>query len=240
MTPLDIVLPCYNPLPDWAERIVQSMAAIQAQLPHVELFLYIVNDGSTQNIEQAQIGFLKSKIPNFQYITYTQNRGKGYALRQGVAQTQHELCIYTDIDFPYTIESFIAMFNALKQKENDVVAGRRATDYYKNVPTTRVWISKFLKWLIKYLLNIPLTDTQCGLKGFNNKGKAIFASTEIDRYLFDLEFIFLSAQQKDLQLTPVDVTLKPNIVFSTMNFKVLWQEGRSFMKILFKSYLGLK
>ena len=126
------------------------------------------------------------------------------------------------------------------KRQHDVAAGRRASTYYEKVPTVRVWISKCLKWMIKNLLRIPITDTQCGLKGFNQKGKAIFLSTEIDRYLFDLEFIFLTAQQKDIQLTPVDVTLKPNIIFSTMNFKILWQEGRSFLKILLKSYLRIR
>lgn len=240
MMHLDIVLPCYNPLSDWAERIVRNMEAIQKALPDVVLHLYVVNDGSTQNIDAAQVQYLTQQLSNFQYITYPQNSGKGYALRQGIKETKHDLCIYTDIDFPYTLESFIRVYQTLVKDQHDVAVGRRASTYYEKVPTIRVWISKCLKWMIKNLLRIPITDTQCGLKGFNQSGKAIFLNTEIDRYLFDLEFIFLAAQQKGIRLTPVDVTLKPNIVFSTMNFKILWQEGRSFLRILLKSYFKIK
>lgn len=236
---LDVVLPCYNPLPDWSERVVRAFHAIQAALPTVELHLYIVNDGSQKNVDENHIHYLEQHIPNFKLITYDINRGKGYALRQGIATTQHNYCIYTDIDFPYTQASFLAIYHELIENQADIAVGKRETTYYENVPRIRVWISKILKWFIKNLLHLPITDTQCGLKGFNSKGKAIFLSTSIDRYLFDLEFVFLAAKTKGMILTPVTVELKPDIVFSTMSFKILWQEGWSFLKIFFRSWFYL-
>jgi glycosyltransferase involved in cell wall biosynthesis len=232
---LDIVLPCYNPLPDWEKRIVDTVQTLEKRLNGVEVFLYIVNDGSSQNINPEAITYIQRQIPNFQFIAYTTNRGKGYALRQGVAATKNDICIYTDIDFPYEIESFLAIFETLKN-EVDIAIGVRETEYYQHVPKVRVWISKTLKWMIRNLLRLPVSDTQCGLKGFNKKGKKVFLETTIDRYLFDLEFVFLAAKQKTLNLKPVVVDLRSGIVFSNMNFKILAQEGRSFMKIFIRSW----
>lgn len=231
---LDIVLPCYNPLPDWEKRIVESIEELEKRLTDTQIFLYIVNDGSSQTISPEAIKYLNDNIPNFQFINYSTNRGKGYALRQGVAETKHDICIYTDIDFPYQTESFLSVFEMLKTGV-DVAIGVRQAKYYDSVPKVRVWISKALKWLIRNFLRLPVTDTQCGLKGFNRKGKAIFMKTTIDRYLFDLEFVFLTAKQKILNLKPVTVDLRPGIVFSNMNFKILAQEGRSFIFIFFRS-----
>ena len=236
MIKLDIVLPCYNPLADWSERVVTAFKDIEKALPNVALYLYVVNDGSLKNVEGKHIEFLKQAIPNFRFVTYETNQGKGYALRKGIAETQNNWCIYTDIDFPYTEASFLAIYKALTKNQADIVVGKRETSYYKNVPLLRIWISKSLKWFIKNLLRLPITDTQCGLKGFNKKGKAIFLKTEINRYLFDLEFVFLAARVKTITLKPVIVQLKPGIVFSTMSFKILSQEGWSFLKIFVKSW----
>ncbi|MGB0864329.1 MAG: glycosyltransferase [Saprospiraceae bacterium] len=233
-TKLDIVLPCYNPLPDWEKRIINAMNTLKSALPDVELYLYIVNDGSSQKVEPTLIWALKDVIRNFQFIEYKKNRGKGYALRQGVAETKNDLCIYTDIDFPYEMESFLRIYEDLK-KGSDVSIGVRSEVYYESVPKVRIWISKTLKFFVRNLLSLPVTDTQCGLKGFNKKGKVLFLQTTIDRYLFDLEFVFNTAKQKALKLHPVTVELRPGIVFTNMNFKVLFQEGRSFLKIFFKS-----
>lgn len=231
---LDVVLPCYNPLPDWEKRIINAMNTLKIALPNVELHLYIVNDGSSQNIQPSTIETLKKEIQNFEFIEYQQNRGKGFALRKGVAATKNDLCIYTDIDFPYEMESFIRIFKDLK-KGSDVSIGVRSEVYYESVPKVRILISKTLKFFVRNMLSLPVADTQCGLKGFNKKGKALFLQTTIDRYLFDLEFVFNTAKQKTLKLQPVTVELRSGIVFTNMNFKVLFQEGKSFLKIFFQS-----
>jgi glycosyltransferase involved in cell wall biosynthesis len=170
---LDIVLPCYNPLLDWEKRIVDTVKTLEKRLNGVEVFLYIVNDGSAQNIQPEAIAYIQHHISNFQFITYTTNRGKGYALRQGVAATKNDICIYTDIDFPYEVESFLVIFETLK-KDADIAIGVRETKYYQHVPKVRVWISKTLKWMIRNFLRLPVSDTQCGLKGLIKKGKQYF------------------------------------------------------------------
>ena len=88
--------------------------------------------------------------------------------------------------------------------------------------------------MIRRFLRIPTDDTQCGLKGFNAKGKEVFLQTSIDRYLFDLEFVFLSARKK-LTLKKVVVELRPGIELSYMRWGVLMQEFGNFLKIFAKT-----
>jgi hypothetical protein len=91
-----------------------------------------------------------------------------------------------------------------------------------------------LRLLIRFFIQIPTDDTQCGLKGFNIKGKEVFLSTSIDRYLFDLEFIFLAAKKK-LTIQKVPVQLKKGIVLSKSNFGILSTELFNFLKIFLRS-----
>lgn len=81
---------------------------------------------------------------------------------------------------------------------------------------------------------MPVTDTQCGLKGFNQKGKDMFLQTKINRYLFDFEFIYNVCRNKSLQYQTVEVQLKENVVFSKMKFKILLQESFNLIKVLLK------
>lgn len=211
------------------ERVSDVFKRIQLQFPSAELI--VVNDGSTKNFTEGEEVLLAAS--GIRHVTYTENKGKGYALRQGVETAKGEYIIYTDIDFPYTHQSFLKVYEALKAG-NDVVIGIRGEEYYTHLPKSRVYISKFLRSLIRFFLRIPTDDTQCGLKGFNQKGKEVFLETTINRYLFDLEFVFLSAREK-LKMKTVEVELRPEVVLSKMNWKILLQEFGNFLKIFVRS-----
>jgi glycosyltransferase involved in cell wall biosynthesis len=227
---LTIVLPLYNPVEGWLKNVNEQCAPLLKEIPGTQMIL--VNDGS--------IDFTSSKenclqmSPEVKFISYCVNRGKGYALREGIKQAEGDLIIYTDIDFPYTTDSFLKLFSTLKDANTDIAIGIRSEEYYTHLPKERVRISKLLKWFIKTFLRIPIADTQCGLKGMNQKGKEVFLQTTIDRYLFDLEFVFLAARNK-LNIKSVEVELRPEIQLSKMNWRILLQEFGNFLKIFVRS-----
>lgn len=228
---LSVVIPCYNPQKGWVEKINSSLLQIQNEINSVELIL--VNDGSNEQMLFDELKNLNSKIA-FTALAYTENCGKGFALRHGVNKAKGEFIIYTDVDFPYTHESFQKVYAALKNENADVAIGVRGEEYYTHLSKTRIRISKLLRSFIKIFLRIPTNDTQCGLKGFNQKGKEIFLQTTIQRYLFDLEFIFLASKNK-LKIQTVEVELRPDIQLSSMSSKIILQEFGNFLKIFVHS-----
>jgi glycosyltransferase involved in cell wall biosynthesis len=194
-----------------------------------------VNDGSHTGIENVCIEKIKSAVPLFQFVAYPQNRGKGFALREGMKNSTAEIVMYTDIDFPYTTESFLQVFDALYQNSCDIAAGAKDTNYYSQTPAVRKLISKLLRFFSKMFLGLKITDTQCGLKGMNEKGKALFFHTSINRYLFDLEFIFLASRNKKLKVSPVEIHLRNNVQFSPTPYNILFTEAGNFLKIFLRS-----
>jgi len=226
-----LVLPCYNPPKDWEKIVVESVTELEKRTKQT-IYLIIINDGSTTKDIENQFEYIQSNLNHFYPISYSENKGKGYALRQGVTETKTNLVIYTDIDFPYTLDSAEAMFAEL-QKGTDVALGHRGKEYYKKTPWFRKVISKTLRWFLKAFLRLPTDDSQCGIKGFNKTGKQAFLDTKIDRFLFDLEFIKLASKRK-MNCKIVTVTLKPNVVFSKVNIKILATESLNFFKVLFR------
>ncbi|UKN00608.1 glycosyltransferase family 2 protein [Paracrocinitomix mangrovi] len=231
---LSIVLPCFNPPEGWAEQVVKSMDIIGRELTNEinSLGLIIVNDGSNKNFTAEDQNKIKAAVQEVEFVSYSENRGKGYALRQGVAKAHSDIIVYTDIDFPYEEKSVVAVARELLNG-NEVVLGHRGKDYYENTPWFRKVVSKTLRWVLKTFLRLPTDDSQCGLKGYDQNGAKVFLDTKIDRFLFDLEFIKLAAKRKK-KIGLVTVHLKPNIVFSKVNLKVLIREFGNFLRVLFR------
>lgn len=230
--PLHIVLPCYNPINNWELELVQHINSLQGLLQQYTLHIILVNDAAEKGVGNEKINYLKEHLKHFTYISYAKNMGKGYALREGVKTINKGLILYTDIDFPYEYESMIAILNTL-EAGSDIAVGTRNHEYYENTPTKRKWISKVLRFVFKTVFGLPITDTQCGLKGFNQEGKKVFLNTVIKRFLFDMEFIALASRNKNVAMTPVHVRLRENVTFSKMNLKILANEFWNFLRILF-------
>lgn len=231
MSFLSIVLPVYNPPENWEQHVIEACQVITNTLSRTPEVI-IVRDGGNKLSEETFLK-LKQSIPNCYCTGYEHNKGKGAALRYGIDRAKGEKIIYTDIDFPYTTESFFKIWEALQQ--NDVVIGIKDTGYYEHVPKARIIISKTLRKLIGVLLRMPVTDTQCGLKGFNRQGRAIFLQTTINRYLCDLEFVYLCFKdKKGLKIASKEITLRADVAFRKMNPRILLTELSNFLSIIIR------
>lgn len=226
---LEIVVPCYNPEGLWYEDLVNNFKvfAESVQLP---CRLILVNDGSTKGVSESDIRHIRNAIPNFDYLSYSQNRGKGYALRIGMAKAQSSLVITTDIDFPYTNDSMVAVYQELKAK-GGLILGHRKKTYYRRVPLFRKLLSIGFRLIIKLFLKLEVDDTQCGLKGLDKEALQAFLLTKVDGYLFDLEFVKLITQE-NISINRVNATLKPSIIFTNMSPRILLREFSNLLKIV--------
>lgn len=219
---IEIVLPCYNPGDNWHKEL---LGFYDYNNGRYNISFILVNDGSHTEKIIEQLTYLKSRGVEVKFVSYPENKGKGYALRQGVATSAAEFVVYTDVDFPFTNESILSLMHTLIYERCDVVAGYRNENYYqKTMSYYRKILSKTFRFFLKQILGMSVTDTQCGLKGFNQRGKEKFLQTTINRYLFDFEFIHSAEKDKTIVLKTVQVQLKTGIIFSKMKLKVLFQE----------------
>ncbi len=228
---LDIIQPCYNPLPDWEISVWEHFQEVQKLLPKININLIIVNDGSTKNVTDAKINFLKSKISSFQFIDNVKNNGKGFTLRTGIKASKGLIQIYTDIDFPYELIHIKEIYEILSSNKADIVSGVRKQNYYQHLSPQRWLASKMSQFLNRVFLKLPFNDTQSGIKGINRKGRFVFLRTTISRYLADTEFLALAAKTKRIKMIPLEVSLRDNIVLSKMSFKTFMREFRNFITV---------
>jgi len=192
----------------------------------------LVNDGSSTDLTEG-VTYLKEKLgENFHYLSYATNRGKGGALKVGIGHIESEFYLFTDIDFPYTTESMVKVYQSVLVSDG-VVAGYRPQNYYKEVSFYRTILSKVLRGLNNMILQLPTNDTQCGLKAFTRKGKHVLLSCETERFLIDLEFL-LAVNKIKMPIKTVLVVLRSDVEFSKFNFAIILNELFSFIKLIWK------
>lgn len=232
---MDLVIPFYNPQPGWEVKFVDKFNKLVTEYFNGDkagIHVIVVNDGSQNRFAEKEIKYLKDHIPNIEAICYEENRGKGFALRTGVARTQTGFCVYSDNDFPFGLGVIREMYDALQQGTDIVTGCRTSGNYFRHLPFKRKVASKGLALINKYVLRLPITDTQAGIKAFNSKGKAIFLQTTTDRFLFDMEFILLAGKVKGIRIRELNVNIAPGVKMSDFSRKIIKQEFRNLIRII--------
>jgi len=229
---VDIIIPCFNPRNGWERVLSESILRVKSGIAEGALgSVILVNDGSMSGVSDEILAKLISETPEIKVIEYPKNRGKGYAVRMGIRSSEAELQIYTDVDIPYVEDSIIRFYEVLAQNECDVVVASRGDSYYDSLSGFRKILSKSLRWLNGLLFGLKIKDTQGGLKGFNAAGREVFLQTQVNRYLFDLEFI-QKASKAGLRMLAIDVRLKPDIILPSPSATVLLKELHNFIRLL--------
>lgn len=234
-THLHIIIPCYNPPEGWDARLIDRGSQLKDRVPTIEIRFTIVEDGSAHPIGADAKARVSQALGAVRWLSHASNLGKGAALRTGVRICDQGICLFTDVDVPYTVDSMEAACRSLMSGAN-VVLGQRKANYYDRVPWARRWISKSFRWVLRNLVRLPIADTQCGLKGFDQQGREVFLRTTIDRFLFDMEFVMLTSRRKELRVDTIDARLDEDVRFSRMNYRILLRESVNFFKVLLRGY----
>jgi glycosyltransferase involved in cell wall biosynthesis len=150
---ISLILPVYNPAPEWADIVLAKSDELKNFYPDIEFETIVVNDGSvSSNFTEGKKKLISTSI---NLIEYHPNQGKGEAIRTGVRASAGDLIIYTDIDFPYTMDSMCLVIDTLRGGKQDIVIGIKDDSYYAHVPAIRRLISRFLRMLIRFFFRIP-------------------------------------------------------------------------------------
>lgn len=232
LTTTALIIPVYNPLPGWEQLLYNRYNELKNAFQQ-PLQICIVNDGSTNGQFHNAAQWLQEQDATIRIISFDVNEGKGAALRKGLAVLDADYYAFTDVDFPYKTDSAVAVMKRMQLPGADIVIGNRNQQYYEQISNFRAALSKLVRFFIRHLMRIPFDDTQCGLKAFNRNGKQLFLTTTINTYLFDMEFVLLAVRVKaNVQTVPVE--LRNDIRLSRMPVKILLQELKNFLKLLFR------
>lgn len=204
---LSLLVPAYNE----AVRIVSSLREIDTFLTGTGLAfeVIVICDGSTDGTV-ALVEGLRVDYPALQVISYPQNRGKGYAIRTGVAAARGEYIMFTDADLSIPIAIATDFLTALRGDYDLAIASRwhPASRKITPPPWPRRIMGTVFRWCVRHLVISNVRDTQCGCKAYRAAvARDLFGRQQIDRFSFDAEVIFL-AVRAGYRITEVPFALR--------------------------------
>jgi glycosyl transferase family 2 len=190
---LSLIIPAYNEgdrLGDGVQRI-HSAVSSGALVPATTEFL-VVDDGSSDDTA-ARAAALLAPYPHVRVIRLPENRGKGAAVRAGVAAASAPIVAFADADMaidPAQTPEFIA---ALARA--DLAIGSRAASgsTVDRSSMNRSVMNRVFNRMVNLLTGVALQDTQCGFKSFRAPAaKLLFHCTTTERFAFDVEVLSLA------------------------------------------------
>ena len=141
-------------------------------------------------------------------ISYTPNRGKGYAVKQGVLHSHGDVVMFLDGDLDISPDSIKEYVEKLRTSDL-VIASKRHPESNVTIPRSRAFLSRVFNLLIRMATGIPQKDTQAGFKVGNGEiMRTIFRNVRINRYAFDVElFTIASIMHLKIQEMPVIMSI---------------------------------
>ncbi|MEA2337372.1 MAG: dolichyl-phosphate beta-glucosyltransferase [Thermoanaerobaculia bacterium] len=184
---ISVIVPTYNEplLAPFLDRLAAIIAPIGSEI--------VVVDDSDAEVHRdvCEAAAVARAVPV--RVIEGEHRGKGAAVRRGVADSKGDVVLYIDADTSdermHRIAEFVAM---IESGGYDVVIAERT---WKGRSPLRAFFSIALCLLQRWLVfqSTRFFDTQCGFKAFRRGAlERIVALQTLDRGMYDVEYLAIA------------------------------------------------
>ncbi|MGO9296408.1 MAG: glycosyltransferase [Streptosporangiaceae bacterium] len=214
---LSLVIPFYNPGPRLASHVQAVVSVLRAE--QVTFEVIAVSDGSTDGSPSSIAG-----IGHVRVVELAENRGKGAALRVGLAQGRGRYLGFIDGDGDIPARQLSQFLAAIRSGDPDVVLGTKShPDSEVVYPPLRRLYSLGYQQLIRLLFRLPTRDTQTGIKLIRRETLAAVLPKMLEkRFAFDLELLVVARRMGYRNFIELAVQIAERFT-TTISAKAVWR-----------------
>lgn len=142
-------------------------------------------------VDKTFINAKKAKLPKVKVVGYQENKGKGYAVRYGMARARGDPIAFIDAGMEIDPNGISMILEHMEWYGADAIIGsKRHPASQVNYPRGRRVISFFYQLFVRLFTGLNVRDTQAGLKVYRRQVlEDIFPRLLVKRYAFDLEML---------------------------------------------------
>ena len=159
---LSVIVPVFNERVTVAE-VIRRIRAVEVP---VDIEIIVVDDGSSDGTEKVLTALGDSTV---RILTHPVNRGKGAAIRTGMASARGDLLLIQDADLEYDPQDWPRLLDPILRGKAQVVYGSRFTGERKNMLPLH-WIgNRFLSMVTNLLYSSTMSDMETCYKLFDRE-----------------------------------------------------------------------
>jgi glycosyltransferase involved in cell wall biosynthesis len=187
---LSIIIPAYNEENRLPHALGQVFAFVEQQSYAAEVL--VVENGSTDGTLQLAQQYTQD-YPNLR-VFHEPGRGKGLAVRRGMAETRGEYRFVCDVDLSMPVEEINHFLPPALTDFDIAIASREAPGAVRySEPYYRHLTGRVFNCLIRLLVLPGIQDTQCGFKCFRAAvAKDVFRYQMLTGWSFDVEILHIA------------------------------------------------
>jgi len=141
------------------------------------------------NLDKTYENASKTKDPKIIVCGYDQNKGKGYAVRYGMAKSDGDFIAFIDAGMDINPNGISLILEHMIWYDADIiVASKRHSASKVHYPFVRKIYSLIYQILVRILFNLRVRDTQVGLKVFKRAVlEKVLPRLIVKKFAFDID-----------------------------------------------------
>lgn len=187
---VSVIVPVFQQEETIKQDLVRlNQALSQSRFPYE--IIAVVDGITTDNSYQL---IKKLVLPQLKVFGYSENNGKGYAVRYGMKQAQGDYIAFIDAGMDIDPNGISMILEHMLWYEADIIVGSKRHPASKvSYPLSRKVLSWGYHLLTRFLFGIKVSDTQTGLKVFRRKViETILPRMLMKKFAFDIEMLSIA------------------------------------------------
>lgn len=234
---LSVIIPAYNEEKNIEKTIRSIFDYLNSK--NIEHEIIVVTDGSTDKTNNIA-RLLKTELTTLELVEFEKNRGKGFAVKQGMLKSKGDFRLFTDADNATTIDHIEKMMPYFDQGYGVVIASIAVFGHKIASGSEPLWrriFGKIGNLFIQIMVVPGIRDTQRGFKIFTAEAaEKIFPKLAVERWGFDIEVLALARKfGYKIKEAPIDWKNAPE---SHVGLKAYFQVLLETVKIRWNLWTG--
>ncbi|MBI2196455.1 glycosyltransferase [Candidatus Daviesbacteria bacterium] len=206
---VSVIVPAYKQEKTIA-RDLRRMKEVLDKLRYPTELICVVDGNVDATFRKASV--FANKNPNVRVIGYDHNKGKGYAIRFGMAASKGDIVGFIDAGMDLNPNGLFMLLEHFEWYNADIIVGSKRHPVSKvHYPWQRKVLSMGYQLLVLTLFGLKVRDTQVGMKFFKREVlEKVLPRLLVKAFAFDVEILAVANYLKYNRIyeAPVEIKLR--------------------------------